>query len=100
MEIYLDHVDPLIHTAIRNSGLNSFWARCLNTAILGFTDKRDVPKLNKILNMDNVLPAWGLTAKVNTGNRGGRVLRPFQGKLFIDVEGHLRWERPESLINN
>ena len=30
-----------------------------------------VPKLKKILKMDSVLPAWGLTAKVNTGTRGG-----------------------------
>lgn len=99
MDLYLEHVDYFIYETINKSGFNCFWARCLNTAIIGFTDKRTVPKFNKILKLDSVLPAWGLTAKVRTGTRGGRVLRPWQGKLYINMEGHLQWERPESLID-
>jgi hypothetical protein len=56
-------------------------------------------KLNQILQLDCALPAWGLTAKVRTGTRGGRVLRPWRGKLYINIEGHLQWERPESRID-
>lgn len=99
MDFYLEHVDHFIYESINKSGLNCFLGRCLNTAILGFTDKRTVPKLNKILLLDCALPAWGLTAKVRTGTRGGRVLRPWRGKLYINIEGHLQWERPESIID-
>lgn len=99
MDFYLEHVDYFIYETINKSGLNCFWARCLNSAIMGFTDRKTVQKFNKILKLDSVLPAWGLTAKVNTGSRGGRILRPWQGKLYINIEGHLQWERPESIIH-
>lgn len=98
MDLYLEHLDYFIYETINKSGLNCFWSRCLNTAILGFTDKKTVFKLNDILQLHIVLPAWGLTAKVRSGTRGGRVLRPWQGKLYINTEGHLQWERPESII--
>lgn len=97
MDLYLEHVDYHIYESINVSGLNCFWGRCLNTAILGFTDKRTAPKLDKILKLDCVLPAWGLTATVCTGTKGGRVFRPWRGKLYINKEGHLQWERPESI---
>lgn len=99
MDLYLEHIDYFLYEVIKKSGLNCFWCRCLMTAILCFTDKKTVPKLNKILKLDGVLPAWGLTAKVRTGTRGGRILRPWRGKLYINMEGHLQWERPESIIN-
>lgn len=99
MDLYLEHVDYFIYESINKSRLNCFFVRCLNTAILGFTDKRTVPKLKKILNLDCVLPAWGLTVKVRTGSKGGKVLRPWRGKLYINIEGHLQWERPESIID-
>ena len=48
MELYLEHIDLLVLSTIKKSGLSCFWVRCLNTAILGFTDKRTVPKFTKI----------------------------------------------------
>lgn len=97
MDLYLEHIDSFIHDSINKSGLNCFWSRCLNTAILGFTEKKTIPKFNKLL--ECVPPAWGLTAKVSTGSRGGRVLRPWRGKLYINKEGSLQWVRPESIID-
>jgi len=99
MDLYLEHLDYYIYDTINKYKLNCFWGRCLNTAILGFTDKRTVPKVNKVLKLDSVLPAWGLTAKVRAGSKGGRVIRPWRGKLYINIEGHLQWERPESIID-
>ncbi|KAF5177853.1 hypothetical protein FRX31_032561 [Thalictrum thalictroides] len=71
----------------------------LNSAVLGFTDKKTVLKLNEILQLPIVLTAWGLTAKVRSCNRGGKILRPWHGKLYISTEGLLKWERPESIID-
>lgn len=82
-----------------NVGFRGFWSRCLNTAILGFTEKEETQQFNKIINFDIVLPAWGLTAKVHSANKGGRVLRPWKGKIYINMEGRLQWERPESIID-
>lgn len=73
MDFYLELVSYFLFELLNNSGLNCFWSRCLNTAIVGFEDKR-TQKLDKIFKLDFVLPVWGLTAKVRTGFRGGRVL--------------------------
>lgn len=98
MDLYLEHLDQFIHDTIKKSGLNCFWSRSLDTAILGFTDKKTAHLYNKVLQLHIVLPTWGLTAKVRSGTRGGRVLRPWNGKLYINTEGHIQWKRPESII--
>ncbi|KAI4298082.1 hypothetical protein MLD38_040504 [Melastoma candidum] len=99
IDLYLEYVDLYIYETINKYQLNCFWGRCLNTAILGFSDKKTVPKYKKILKLDSFFPACGLTAKERAGSRGGRVLRPFRGKLYINIDGHLQWERPESIID-
>lgn len=53
------------------------------------------PKLKKILKLDCVLPAWGLTAKVRTGSRGGRVL--FSHAIF-ELQPALLWSTVDSKI--
>lgn len=98
MDLYLEELDPLIQGEIYNSGLNSYWYRCLNTAIIGFYDLKRDKKLIDLMKFDILLPEWGLTAKIRTGKRGGRILRPWHGRLFINKAGHLQWERPESVI--
>ena len=76
MDLYLEHLDLYIHEKMNNTEFHCFWARCLNTGLMGFTDKKTIPKVVNMLKFDGALPAWGLTAKVRTGSRGGRVLRP------------------------
>lgn len=97
MELYLVVIDDYIHERIHL--LNCFWVRCLTTGLICFSDQKTIPKVVNILKLDGALPAWGLTAKVSTGTRGGRVLRPWRGKLYINIDGHLQWERPESIID-
>lgn len=98
MDLYLEYIDSVIYETIYKSGLNCFWGRCLDTAILGFTEDKKTVQYHDILQLHIVLPAWGLTAKVRSGSKGGRVIRPWNGKLYINKEGHLQWVRPESII--
>lgn len=98
LDLYLGELDLFIYDTIKASELKIFWCRCLNTALIGFTDKKTVLQFKEIFQLPVVLPAWGLTAKVRSVNRGGRVIRPWRGKLFINAEGILKWERPESII--
>lgn len=99
MDLYLEHLDLFIYETLNAFNLkNCFWSRCMNSAVLGFTDKKTVLKFNEILQLPFVFTAWGLTAKVRSCNRGGKVLRPWRGKLYISTEGVLQWERPESII--
>lgn len=99
MDMYLESIDKLIHNMINKSGLNFFWCRSIDTAILGFTDGKTLKKFNEILQLHIALPTWGLTARVRSGTRGGKVLRPFNGKLYINNEGILQWKRPDSIIS-
>lgn len=94
MDLYIGLVDPFIIDTINKADLKCFWARCLDTAFLGFSDEKKPAKLKDILQQHIVLPAWGLTAKVRSGSRGGRVIRPWNGKLYIDREGHLKFHIP------
>lgn len=72
--------------------------KCLNIAIVGFSNKKAIPHFNKVFKQPIVLPAWGLAVKESSGTRDGKVLRPWRGRLFVDAEGNLRWDRPESII--
>lgn len=98
MDLYIEHVDLFIYETINKFELNCFWARSLNFGLLGFTNHKNF-KENEILKLDHILPAWGLTAKVRSGSKGGRILRPLKGKLCINKEGLLQWDRPESIID-
>lgn len=98
LDLYMANVDPFIIDMLHKRDLKCFWVRCLNTAFLGFSDEKKPAKLQDLLNI--VLPAWGLTAKVRSGSKGGRVIRPWNGKLYIDREGHLQWLRPESILRD
>jgi len=100
MDLYLDHFDSFIFEALNKSelGLNTFWSRTLNTVIIGFTDKKTALRFSEVVQLNNILPAWGLTAKVLSASRNGRVLRPWSGKLYINSEGMLQWKRPESIL--
>ena len=40
MDFYLENIDHIINETIKKSGLNCFWGRCLNSAILGFSDDK------------------------------------------------------------
>lgn len=99
MDLYLDNIDKFIHSVINKLGLNCFWCRSLDTAILGFTDGKTVKQFNEVLQLHIALPTWGLTARVRSGTRGGKVLRPLNGKLYINKEGILQWKRPDSIIS-
>ena len=54
---------------------------------------------NKVFKQPVLLPGWGLSVKESSGSRDGRVLRPWRGKLYIDIEGHIRWEGPETIVD-
>lgn len=97
LDLYLEYVDALVVDSINKSGVGCFWARSLNICILGMIDKKTL-KLSEILQLHLILPAWGLTYKLRSGSRGGKIIRPFKGRLYIDRDGHLQWERPESVI--
>lgn len=96
IDLYLEHLDKVVLDIIQKGGQKCIWVRCLNTALLCFPDLNR--SSNDLLQMDIVLPAWGLTAKATSVNRGGRIIRPWRGKLYINCEGHLQWCRPESII--
>lgn len=76
MDLYLEHLDSFIYETINQARLNCFWARCLDSAILGFTDKKAVLEFNEMFKLHIVLTAWGLMAKVRSGSKGGKILRP------------------------
>lgn len=80
-------VDTFVTDSINSSRLTSFWERCLNTARVCFKETSRGPyqtKFKQALKLGCAFQAWGLTAKVSTASRGGRVLR--RGRLFIDEE--------------
>jgi hypothetical protein len=100
MDLYLDNLDSFIFEALNQSTLvlTTFWSRTLNTVIIVFTDQKTAVRFGEVVQLNNLLPAWGLSAKVLSASRNGRVLRPWNGKLYINSEGVVQWKRPESII--
>ncbi|KAE9584338.1 hypothetical protein Lalb_Chr00c21g0405601 (mitochondrion) [Lupinus albus] len=98
MDLYLEEFDPFIIDVLLKSDLKCIWERCLDTAFLGFSDEKRPYNLKDILQLQALLPAWGLTANVRSCIKGGRVIRPWNGKLYLNCEGRLQWVRPESTI--
>lgn len=99
LDVYLDSVDAYFSSEVREKGVKFEWARSLNVCIFGFLDSKESRRFKKEFPLSELLPAWGLSAKVRTGTRGGRVLRPFNGKLFLSNDGKLNWIRPECVVD-
>lgn len=79
MDLYIEHIDFIMYESLHQFGSNGFWARCLNIGLLGFTNHKTF-KENDML--DLILPAWGLTAKVRSGSKGGKILRPLRSRIW------------------
>lgn len=82
-------MDPFIIDVLRKADLKCFWVRSLNTAFLGFSDEKKPAR--DILLLDIILPAWGLTAKVRSGSKGGKVIRPWNGKPTLVLRVSLNY---------
>ena len=65
---------------------------------IGYPSKKDALNTLKNIDLDTILPAWGLFSKVHTASKGGKVHRPWKGKLSINSDGLLKWVRPKSLV--
>ena len=98
MDLYLENLDNIFYESIQRLGLNCMILRCLNTFFIGYPSKKDALNTMKNIDFDIILPAWGLFSKVRTASKGGKVLRPWKGKLSINHDGLLQWVRPESLV--
>lgn len=99
IDIYLPMIDRYIAEIIQKNNLTCFWERSLNTAIICSADRKTMLKSRELLDLDNILPAWGLRAKVRSGYQGGRVVRLWNGALFISKEAKLQWKRPDSIVS-
>lgn len=99
LERYLTVVDKYVTDSLAEHQIQGWWDRCLSTGVFGFRNRKAALKAHQLIALDKVLPAWGLSAKVSKTSKGGRVLRPYRGKLLIEAEGKLNWQHPKDVVD-
>lgn len=98
MNLFLKHIDKIFEEYIETHAINCVRDRCLNTMFIGFPTENEAIRSLRKFNYSFFFPAWGLIGKIRSASKGGRVLRPWKGKLSLSHEGKLLWSRPETLL--